>query len=80
MICRGTKKEKPNFSYYEGYFSETMTAQKEEKHIEVLVFTHHQVIQAATNSLLHLVHVPESFINVFCYKKADVCVLEVWMI
>ena len=57
-----------------------MTAQKEEKHMEVLVFTHHQVIQAATNSLLRLVHLSESFINVFCYKTADVCVLEVWMI
>ena len=57
-----------------------MTAQKEEKHIEVLVFTHHQVIQAAANSLLRLVHVPESFIDVFCYKKADVYVIEVFMI
>ena len=57
-----------------------MTAQKEEKHMEVLVFTHHQVIQAAANSLLRLVHVPESFINVFYYKKVDVCVLKVWMI
>jgi hypothetical protein len=42
---------------------------------KVVVFTNHQVIQAAADSLLLLVHVPESFINVFCYKEADVCVL-----
>ena len=62
-------------------FQQTITAQKEQEQMEkVVVFTNHQVIQAAADNLLLLVHVRESFVNVFCYKKADVCVLEVFMI
>ena len=43
-------------------------------------FTNHQVIQAAADGLLLLVPVPESFIYVFCYKEADVYVLEHFMV
>ena len=72
-------KEKPS-SVIVMSISANYNCTEEQEQMEVVVFTNHQVIQAAADSLLLLVHVPESFINVFCYKEADVCVLEHLMI
>ena len=67
-------KEKPS-SVIVMSISANYNCTEEQEQMEVVVFTNHQVIQVAADSLLLLVHVPESFINVFCYKEADVCIL-----